>query len=111
LQLDLPKFEAANAQVLGISVDFNGANQAWAEKLGLKYPLLADTQRTMTKAYGTLNEDPALANNPKTIAGYLRSRAVVMVVDKNGVIRYKRDTQPRGDIPIEEVLAAVEKMK
>ena len=81
------------------------------QKLGLKYPLLADTQRTMTRAYGTLNEDPALANNPKTIAGYLRSRAVVMVVDKNGVIRYKRDTQPRGDIPIEEVLAAVEKMK
>ena len=27
-----------NAQVLGISVDFNDANKAWGEKLGLKYP-------------------------------------------------------------------------
>lgn len=111
MQLDLPKFEAANAQVLGVSVDFNAANQAWAEKLGLKYPLLSDTQRTMTRAYGVLNEDPNLVNNPKTINSYLRARAKVIVVDKNGVVRYTRDTQPRGEIPIEEVLAAVEKMK
>jgi peroxiredoxin len=92
-------------------VDFNPANQAWAEKLGLKYPLLSDTQRVMTRAYGVLNDDPALANNPKTIAGYLRARATVIVVDKNGVVQYIRTTKPRGDIPIEEVLAAVEKMK
>ena len=77
----------------------------------MKYPLLSDTQRTVSRAYGTLNEDPALANNPKTIATYLRSRAAIVVVDKNGVVRYMRDTRPRGDIPIEEVLAAVEKMK
>lgn len=52
-----------------------------------------------------------MANNPKTIAAYLRAKATVMVVDRNGIIRYIRGTQPRGDIPIEEVLAAVEKMK
>ena len=77
----------------------------------MKYPLLSDTQRTVTRAYGMLNEDPALANNPKTIASYLRSKAAIIVVDKNGVVRYMRDTRPRGEIPIEEVLAAVEKMK
>ena len=65
----------------------------------------------VTRAYGVLNDDPALANNPKTIAGYLRARAAIIVVDKNGAVRYMRDTRPRGDIPIEEVLAAVEKMK
>lgn len=110
-QLDLPKFEAANAQVLGIGVDFNAANQAWAEKLGLKFPLLSDSRREMTRAYGVLNDDPSWANDPKRVAGYLRPNASVIVVDKNGVVRYKRDTRPRGTIPVEEVLAEVSKLK
>jgi hypothetical protein len=65
----------------------------------------------MTRAYGTLNDDPALANSPKTINSYLRSQAKVIVVDKTGVVRYIRDTRPRGEIPIDEVLAVVEKLK
>lgn len=110
-QLDLPKFEAANAQVVGISVDFNGTNQAWAEKLGLKFPLLSDTGRVMTRAYGALNDDPSWASDPKRISSYLRADAKVIVVDKTGVVRYMRDTRPRGTIPVEEVLAEVEKLK
>jgi glutaredoxin-dependent peroxiredoxin len=112
LQLDLPKFEAANAQVLGISVDFNGANQAWAEKLGLKYPLLSDTRRDMSRAYSVLRDDPAAAKDPKRIAGYLRAIPTIMVVDKQGTIRYVRDnSSERNTIPMDEVLAAVEKAK
>jgi LacI family transcriptional regulator len=37
-QLDLPKFEATNTQVLGVSVDFNNANVIFAERLGLRFP-------------------------------------------------------------------------
>lgn len=92
-------------------MDFNGANQAWAEKLGLKYPLLSDARRQMTKAYGVLNDDPAAANDPKRIAGYLRAIATVMVVDKDGTIRYVRDSRPRNTIPVDEILAVVEKLK
>jgi peroxiredoxin len=92
-------------------VDFNGANQAWAEKLGLKYPLLADTRRAMTRAYGVLNDDPAAASDSKRIAGYMRANATVMVVDKEGIIRYVRDSRPRNTIPVDEILAFVEKMK
>jgi hypothetical protein len=65
----------------------------------------------MTKAYGALNDDPTLVNDPKTINSYLKAQAKVIVVDRNGVVRYIRDTRPRGEIPIDEVLAAVEKMK
>jgi peroxiredoxin len=97
--------------VLGISVDFPGANQAWAEKLGLKYPVLSDFRREMTRPYGVLNDDIALTNNPKTIIFYYRAKPSVIVLDKNGVVRYMRDTNPRGTIPVEEVLAAVEKLK
>jgi len=92
-------------------VDFNAANQAWAEKLGLKYPLLADTRREMTRAYGVLNDDPAWANDSKRIGGYLRAEPTVIVVDKTGIVRYVRDSRPRNTIPVEEILALVEKMK
>ena len=92
-------------------MDYNGANQAWAEKLGLKYPLLADTRREMTRAYGVLNDDASAANDPKRVGGYLRAIPTVMVVDKEGVIRYIRDSRPRNTIPVDEILAFVEKMK
>jgi peroxiredoxin len=97
--------------VLGISVDFNAANQAWAEKLGLKYPLLADTQRTMSRAYKVLNDDAAWANEPKRIGAYLRSKRAWFIIDKTGVIRYARITDPRGLVPTEELLEVVEKYK
>jgi hypothetical protein len=65
----------------------------------------------MTRAYGVLNEDPAAAKDPKRIAGYLRAIPTVMVVDAEGTIRYVRDSRPRNTIPIDEILAFVEKMK
>ena len=93
-------------------MDFNGANQAWAEKLGLKYPLLADMRRVMTRAYGVLNEDPAAAKDPKRILFYMRANPTVMIVDKGGTIRYVRDnSNERNTIPVDEILALVEKMK
>jgi hypothetical protein len=65
----------------------------------------------MTRAYGVLNDDPAAANDPKRITGYLRANPTVMVVDKEGTIRYVRDSRPRNTIPIDEILTFVEKMK
>jgi peroxiredoxin len=97
--------------VLGISVDFNAANQAWAEKLGLKYPLLADTRRAMTRAYGVLNDDPSWANDPKRIGGYLRAKRAWFIVDKDGIIRYARVNDPRGLVPTDELLEVVEKYR
>ncbi len=110
-QLDLPKFEAANAQVLGVSVDFGAANAVFAEKLGLKFPLLSDTRRVMTRAYGVLNDDPAAANDAKRIAGYLRAKRSWFIIDKTGVIRYAKVGDPRGILPNEELLAELDKLR
>lgn len=92
-------------------MDFNAANQAWAEKLGLKYPLLADTRRVMSRAYGVLNDDPAAANDPKRIASYLRSKRAWFIVDRTGVVRYARVNDPRGLVPTEELLEVIEKFE
>ena len=39
---DMKKFETLNAQVLGLSVDSVWSHKAWADKMGIHYPLLAD---------------------------------------------------------------------
>ena len=41
---DMKNFEKLDAQVLGISVDSVWSHKAFAEKMGIKYPLLADFQ-------------------------------------------------------------------
>ena len=101
----MPKFEAANAQVLGVSVDFNDANKAWAEKLGVTYPLLSDARRQMTKAYNVLNDDPKMAEDPQRIPTYLRAQRAWFVIDKQGVIRYIKVGAPREPLlPNDEIL-------
>ena len=101
-----------NAQVLGISVDFNDANKAWGEKLGLKYPLLSDLRRAMSRAYGVLNDDPAAANDPARISGYMRSQRSWFIVDKDGKVIYARIADPRAFMPPnDEMLEVLEKHK
>ena len=97
--------------MLGVSVDFNGANQAWAEKMGLTYPLLADTRREISRAYGVLNDDPKLAEDSKRIASYLRAKRAWFVIDKEGVIRYAQVGDPRGLMPNDELRAIVNKYR
>ena len=92
-------------------MDFNAANKAWAEAIGLTYPLLADTRRTMSRAYKVLNDDATAANDPKRIVGYLRSRRAWFIVDKSGVIRYAKLDDPRGLIPADEMLDVVQKYR
>jgi peroxiredoxin len=111
-QLDLPKFEAANAQVLGVSVDFNDANIAWAEKLGLTYPLLSDMRRQTSKAYGALYDDPALADDPKTMPRYLRSQRAWFVIDKEGVVRLAQVGAPGGELlPNDDILEVLRNLQ
>jgi peroxiredoxin len=94
--------------VLGVSVDFNDANKAFAEKLGLTYPLLSDARREMSRAYGVLFDDPAMATDPKKIPLYLRSQRAWFVIDKAGVIRYAKITEPRDIIPNDEILQVLQ---
>jgi peroxiredoxin len=51
-QQNLPKLEAADTQVLGVSMDSPFSNRAWAEKIGVTFPLLSDWGGDVTKMYG-----------------------------------------------------------
>jgi peroxiredoxin len=96
---------------LGISVDFSAANKAWAEKIGLTYPLLSDTRRQMSRAYEMLFDDPAMANDPQKIPLYLRSKRAWVILDKEGVIRYIKTTDPKTTNINDELLQALQALK
>lgn len=53
-QHDQDKFKAANAVVLGVSVDDTKSHQQFCTKEGLTFQLLSDTQHKVSEKYGSL---------------------------------------------------------
>jgi peroxiredoxin Q/BCP len=51
-QRDLEKFKAANAVVLGVSLDTPGSHKSFCDKESLTFKLLADPDRKVVDAYG-----------------------------------------------------------
>ncbi len=51
-QQNLQKLEAADTQVLGVSMDSPYANKAFADQIGVKFPLLSDWGGEVTRQYG-----------------------------------------------------------
>jgi peroxiredoxin (alkyl hydroperoxide reductase subunit C) len=56
-QQQLTKLEAANTQVLGVSMDSTFANKAWSEQIGVTFPLLSDWGGEITRKYGLFNAE------------------------------------------------------
>lgn len=83
----------------------------FAERLGLTFPLLSDARREMTRAYGVLNDDPAMAANPRRIAGYLRAKRAWFIIDRQGIVRYANVEDPRGVMPNDELLDVLKKLQ
>jgi peroxiredoxin Q/BCP len=61
--------------VIGISTDKLADQQKFTDKEKLNFPLFADTDKKVTKAYGVLNEKRGMANRS------------TFVIDKKGVVR------------------------
>ena len=71
----LAGFEEKGSQVLGISVNKPDANRTFAEKLGLTFPLLCDTEKKVSRLYGVL--------------GLFRvAKRTTFVIDITGIIRH-----------------------
>jgi peroxiredoxin (alkyl hydroperoxide reductase subunit C) len=73
-QQNLAKLEAADTQVLGISMDSPFSNKAWAQQINVTFPLLSDWGGDVTKQYGLYN--------PK----YKAARRVNYLIDKEGKV-------------------------
>jgi peroxiredoxin 2/4 len=56
------EFAAEDAAILGVSVDSIDSHRSWGEELGgLECPLLSDEAKTMSRAFGVLDEKEGVA--------------------------------------------------
>ena len=77
----MPQFEAAGAQVLGVSADHPATLYAFAKQNPLKHTLASDFRRTMLPGYGAMVTD-----EKSPIFRYAKRAYIVM--DRQGVVRY-----------------------
>jgi peroxiredoxin len=97
----LSQFEAAGAQVVGVSADHAATLEAFSKENSLHHPLLSDFRRTMLPSYGAME-----TNEASPIYRY--ARRAYFIIDKNGVVKYaKVQTNPLDLIDPQEVLAAL----
>lgn len=85
----LGEIERKGAQLLGVSVDSAESLRAFAEQLGLGFPLLADfhPKGEMSAAYGAYLDNIGIDN-----------RSLVLI-DEEGVVQWVNESPSLNDIP------------
>ena len=92
---------AKGAAVLGVSTQGEESHRKFTRKYNLNFPLLADTDGAVGRAYGTLGGG-GLVSKIKAAAGM--ADRVTFVIDENGRIAHVID-KPNVSSHAEEVLA------
>ena len=98
---DLKLFQGLGVQVFGISVDNIWSHKAFAEKLGLKYPLLSDfhPKGRVASKYGLYIKNSGIAN-----------RATV-IVNKDGIVKYVSIYEILQQRDNQELIKTIESLK
>ena len=96
-QRDLPKYDQANAVILGVSVDSVDSHKQFCAKDSLTFKLLSDTDKKVVDSYGSLNQR-GMAN-----------RNTFLVDPKGKIAKVWTGVNPNAHS--EEVLAALGSMK
>lgn len=85
------QFKALKSRIYGISVDSPFALNAFSKAYGLKFKLLTDFNREISRAYGVLHED---LMGLKGVA-----KRSVFIIDKNGILRYRWVSETPKQLP------------
>lgn len=89
--------------VLGVSADSVKSHEKFAEKYGLPFPLLADTDTQVSQLYGVWGEKNMYGRK------YMGVTRATFLIDKDGVVR-KVWPKVKPDEHAEEVLKAVDSL-
>jgi peroxiredoxin len=102
----MSRFNALQANVIGISVDSAYTLKVYAQTYNLEYPLLSDFNKKVSRAFDVLQD-------PWTDMGYKGvSKRAVFVLDRKGILRYRWVTDVPGDEPpYNEVVESLRKLK
>ena len=99
-QRDLAKFEAANAVIVGVSVDTPDSHKQFCTKEGLTFRLLADPEHKVVDEYGSLGHFGTM-----TIA----QRNTFLIDPQGKIVKVWTKVDPK--VHSEEVLATLNEMK
>ena len=94
-------FKEKNTQVLGISTNASASQAAYSASLGnIPYPILSDfyPQGAVAKSYGIFNKENGT------------SFRAIFVIDKKGIIRFKRIYTKASDIKTADILMEISKL-
>ena len=93
------QFEELDAQIIGISPQSVDSHEAFSGKHGFQFPLLADTDKAVAAAYGTLGP-----------VGF--PRRSVFIIDREGVIRYAHKAMAGLTYrPVRELIDVLEQLR
>jgi len=96
-ETDLPKYNAKNAVIVGVSVDSVDSHKEFCAKQSLTFKLLSDPDKKVVESYGSLNTTGMALRN-------------TFLIDPSGKIA-KVWTAVKPEQHSEEVLAALDSMK
>jgi peroxiredoxin Q/BCP len=97
---DYKKFRDAGIEIVGISPDSEESHQKFRDKMGMPYPLVADTENEVSKKYGVYGLKSFMGRE------YMGVNRSTFLVDKSGkIVRIYRKVKPAGHS--EEVLDAL----
>ncbi|MDD1414802.1 peroxiredoxin [Dolichospermum sp. ST_con] len=91
-------FQAAGAEVIGVSGDSRDSHQKFANKYNLPFTLLSDQGDRVRKQYGAT-----------TAFGFIPGR-VTYVIDQNGVVQYVFDSMLNFKGHVEEALKTLQQL-
>jgi mycoredoxin-dependent peroxiredoxin len=98
---DMKRFDQLDAQVLGLSVDSVWSHKAYAEKMGIHYPLLADfhPRGSVAEKYGAYLADKGITGR------------AIFIIDRDGKLAWQKNYDIPVVPPIDEVAKALEGVK
>jgi thioredoxin-dependent peroxiredoxin len=88
---DYKKFKDAGIEIVGISPDDEESHQKFREKMGMPYPLVADTDKEVSKKYGVYGLKSFIGRE------YMGVNRSTFLVDKAGkVVKVFKKVKPAG---------------
>lgn len=93
------EINALGGEIYGVSLDPPDRHAAFAERHGLKFPLITDGDGAIARAYGVLR-----------LGGWLLTKRVTFVIDRGGVIRHIVRSEINMDTHIDQAVAALKRL-
>ena len=91
---------ALDAEVIGVSLDPPDKHAKFAETYHLPYPLVSDRDATIANAYGVAR-----------LGGWLPTKRVTFVIDKEGVVQHVIQSEFSITRHIDEAIDALQKLQ